>query len=77
MSSAICFNLDQSKILSSGNGLKRDGCIINMFDIETITQKGNTLHISYYSTLSCRVTLLAIISDAQDTSNIRYATIAL
>ena len=23
MSSAICFNLDQSKILSSGNGLKR------------------------------------------------------
>ena len=23
MSSAICFNLDQSKILSSGNGLKK------------------------------------------------------
>ena len=23
MSSAVCFNLDQSKILSSGNGLKQ------------------------------------------------------
>ena len=26
MSSAICFNLDQSKILSSGNGLKNKLC---------------------------------------------------
>ena len=25
MSSAICFNLDQSKILLSGNGLRKDG----------------------------------------------------
>ena len=27
MSSKICFNLDQSKILSSGNGLK---CFVNL-----------------------------------------------
>ena len=27
MSSAICFNLDQSKILSSDNGLKKDHSI--------------------------------------------------
>ena len=26
MSSAVCFNLDQSKILSSGNGLKSVPC---------------------------------------------------
>ena len=32
MSSAICFNLDQSKILSSGNGLK-NGKMLNVYDI--------------------------------------------
>ena len=33
MSSAICFNLDQSKILSSGNGLK-DKEITHSFNVE-------------------------------------------
>ena len=35
MSSAICFNLDQSKILLSGNGLTNEAqLIINVLDIE-------------------------------------------
>ena len=36
MSSAICFNLDKSKILSSGNGLKE--FTGNNFNVATIVQ---------------------------------------
>ena len=31
MSSAVCFNLDQSKILSSGNGLRQSQFITRIF----------------------------------------------
>ena len=31
MSSAICLNLDQTKILSSGNGLNQGHCIEGLF----------------------------------------------
>ena len=30
MSSAICFNFDQSKILSSGNGLNKESIRLNL-----------------------------------------------
>ena len=36
MSSAICFNLDQSKILSSGNGLNR-GMKFGLYHSNTMT----------------------------------------
>ena len=39
MSSAICFNLDQSKILSSGNGLKGAECLINTMPHEKKMKK--------------------------------------
>ena len=46
MSSAICFNLDQSKILLSGNGL---GVAIYMYNIHmnyvTVTLSSDTLDI--------------------------------
>ena len=42
MSSAICFNLDQSKILSSGNGLKNNinlssGLGFNLVKVNSLT----------------------------------------
>ena len=41
MSSAICFNLDQSKILLSGNGLNVAPMMISVFDrVENIVGKG-------------------------------------
>ena len=36
MLSEICFNLDQSKILSSGKGLKDTDCIENIVEIGEI-----------------------------------------
>ena len=42
MSSAICFNSDQSKILSSGNGLK-DG--VGLFSLEPNRLSGNAIFV--------------------------------
>ena len=42
ISSAICFNLDKSKILSSGNGLKSAQMMKPLFDsVENIVEKEN------------------------------------
>ena len=66
MLSAICFNLDQAKTLSSGNGLKiKWKNILNFFckykltdglDLETREKKGLTIrytHVKYQSLISC------------------------
>ena len=45
MSSAICFNLDQSKILSSGNGLKEESS--NVFFPLTSSFSGVSTCIKY------------------------------
>ena len=38
MSSAICFNLDQSKMLLSGNELKTKDCLVKGFKLFTKQQ---------------------------------------
>ena len=60
MSSAICFNLDQSKILSSGNGLRIENifwkrsnsifsCVKNVFLLETVWEVEKMLVTSIFS----------------------------
>ena len=52
MSSAICFNLDQSRTLSSGNGLTITGdnpfpcflCVCNTSVLKTLWKKGEIVH---------------------------------
>ena len=39
MSSAICFNLDQSKILSSGNGLTQTFCGWLLSELKLVPEK--------------------------------------
>ena len=52
MSSAICFNLDQSKILSSGNGLNMTLLVLS-FQVATIIEDG--LKIAREKVLKCEV----------------------
>ena len=46
MSSTICFNLDKSKILSSGKGLKSSLCS-NEFEVKKLSQYGKAENIVF------------------------------
>ena len=72
MLSAICFNLDQSKILSSGNGLKR--LFIKMDDHNSWLQGSNNelLKDGWLNVLGLNVTLIGEVISWRSVTHTRF-----